>query len=100
MTAEDAAWAALDEALQDYEPPCVGHDAFTADQLTEGERAWCAVLCARCPVFALCEAYATAASVRVGFWAGHAYTTKGRSRATPPTTDTADRTDSGNHTQQ
>lgn len=83
MTAEERAWAALDAALQEYEPPCDGHDAFTADQLTEGERAWCAVLCAGCLVSELCETYAKAANVRVGFWAGHSYTTKGRSKATP-----------------
>lgn len=90
MTAEDAAWAALDDALQDYEPPCDGNDLFTADGLGESARSECAALCARCLVSDLCEAFADAANVKCGFWAGYAYTTKGRSQATPPGGSDAD----------
>ncbi len=78
MTAEDAAWAALDDALQDYEPPCDGNPLFTADSLNEGERALCGMCCARCHVADLCEGYAKAANVKCGFWAGRQYGKNGR----------------------
>ena len=81
MTADEAAWAALDDALQDYEPPCVDIEAFTADSLNEGERALCGMCCARCLVSDLCERYAVAANVKCGFWAGRQYGNKGRRKA-------------------
>lgn len=83
MTAEEAAWAALDDALQDYEPPCDGNELFTADGLGESARAECAALCARCLVSDLCEAFADAANVKCGFWAGHQYGNYGRRKAHP-----------------
>lgn len=97
MTTEDAAWAALSSALDHYEPPCTDLDDFTADRLSESARDECAALCARCLVSDLCEAYAVAANVKCGFWAARQYGKNGKRKTT---TDTADRTDSGNHTQQ
>ena len=69
MSAE-AAWDALNEALDDYTPGCSGLPLFTADSRTDDERETCEVICARCPVFDLCDAYATAAKADAGFWAG------------------------------
>lgn len=81
MTAEELAWQALGDALEEYPPPCDGLDAFTADSLTEGERAWCAVLCADCLVSDLCDAYAVAAKVKCGFWSGRQYGKNGKRKA-------------------
>ena len=72
MTAEDA-WDALNASLRDSPPPCDQRALFTADRLTEEQRALCASICADCPVFELCGAYATTARVTSGFWAGHLY---------------------------
>jgi hypothetical protein len=74
----DDAWDALNEALEDCAPPCAGRALFTADQLSDEERADCASICANCPVADLCGAYATADKVTSGFWAGHHYTEKGK----------------------
>jgi hypothetical protein len=74
----DAAWDALATELQYVEPPCDGRALFTAARLTPEQRDACAALCATCPVFDLCENYATAARVDFGFWAGHSYTRKGK----------------------
>lgn len=69
MSSEDA-WDALNRALQDDAPPCAGHASFTADSRTELQQERCASICARCPVIDQCDAYATAAKVDFGFWAG------------------------------
>jgi hypothetical protein len=73
----EAAWDALNEALQDARPACAGQALFTADSLTADQRGDCSSICARCPVLHLCGAYATAAKVTSGFWAGHSYSPKG-----------------------
>lgn len=75
MTA-DAAWDALSSALEHVTPPCEGLDAFTADRLTDDERYMCESICAGCPLADVCEAYATAAQVESGFWAGRSYSLK------------------------
>ena len=75
MTA-DTAWDALNEALEHYTPLCDGRALFTADSRTDEQRALCASICARCPVADLCDAYATAANVAAGFWAGRSYPPK------------------------
>ncbi|WP_439290151.1 WhiB family transcriptional regulator [Microbacterium sp. A84] len=79
MTAEEAAWDALNSAPEHYTPPCDGRALFTADRLSDDELALCTSICAACPLLAECDAYATAAGVKTGFWAGHAYTNKGKS---------------------
>ena len=73
----DAAWDALNKALEDVVPACRGQALFTVERLTDEEWAECAAICDRCPVFRLCGAYATAAKVPSGFWAGRSYTPKG-----------------------
>lgn len=78
VDAADDAWHALSASLEDSEPLCNGIDLFTADRLPDEDRAWCASICARCPVAAACDAYATADKVTSGFWAGHFYTSKGK----------------------
>ena len=69
MSAE-AAWDALNEAMEDATPGCSGLPLFTADSRTDEQRAECASICARCPLADLCDAYATAAKADAGFWAG------------------------------
>lgn len=83
MSAE-AAWGALNKALEEVTPGCSGLPLFTADSRTDDERATCEVICARCPVFDLCDAYATAAA-DAGFWAGAERSPKRRRAST--TTD-------------
>lgn len=79
----DTAWDALNAVLYDYTPPCDGLPLFTADRRDDEERALCASVCAPCPIADLCNAYAVAAKVESGFWAG---TDHGPKRATPSTT--------------
>jgi hypothetical protein len=79
----DAAWLSLNAALQDREPKCAGLDDFTADALTDEERAWCASICGSCPVSAECDEYASAAGVTAGFWAGHSWTHHGKQPSGP-----------------
>ena len=69
MTTNDA-WDELNAALEDVTPGCSGLPLFVADSRTDEQRAECEVICARCPVFDLCDAYATAAKADAGFWAG------------------------------
>lgn len=66
----DDAWEALNTALEEATPPCKGHGLFTADRLTDKERAHCASICAGCLLVDLCDAYANAARVTSGFWGG------------------------------
>lgn len=71
MTKEEAAWLALDKALQDYSPPCTDDPLFTTDdRLTPDDLGLMGSLCASCDVLAECRAYATAAKPGVGYWAG------------------------------
>lgn len=91
MTPDDA-WTALDSALRRYSPPCAGLDVFTADRRTDDERALCASICMKCPIRDLCDAYATAARVEGGYWAGADRNPRRKSSST-----TADRTASGTH---
>lgn len=77
----DLALQALNASLQETAPPCDGRALFTADRLTDEERALCASICAACPVADLCGAYATAVRVTFGFWGGHPYTPKGKTTA-------------------
>lgn len=74
---QEAAWHALDSALQDVAAPCVGRALFTADSMSPAEQALCARVCAACPLTDLCDAYATAARVDFGFWGGRC---RGRKR--------------------
>ena len=82
MSAEEA-WEALSAELEEVEPLCNGRALFTADGLTDDQRADCASICARCRIADLCDAYATAARVDSGFWAGHSYSSKGQQPAGP-----------------
>lgn len=83
MSAESA-WDDLNAALEHYAPPCSGLHVFTADSRTDEQRAECSSICARCPIADLCDAYATASKVDLGFWAGKDRSPK-RRRATTTT---------------
>jgi hypothetical protein len=74
----DEAWEDLNDALEEYRPACRGDAVFTAEQLTPEQRAYCASICATCPVLDLCDAYAATANVKAGYWGGHFYHSKGR----------------------
>ena len=89
MTAEEVAWQALSDALDEVTPRCTGNPLFTADRLTNEEREALGYMCAGCPVFDLCADYADAAGVKAGFWAGQLFTIKGPSKFTPSTTTQA-----------
>lgn len=80
----DDAYAPLASVLQDFVPPCNGQDVFMSAELTELERAVCSSICAACPIADLCDAYATASKVDLGFWAGKDRNPK-RKRATSAT---------------
>lgn len=79
----DEAWELLNAELREVTPPCDGLDEFTAGGLTDDERELCESICARCPLLDLCDAYASAARVTSGFWAGHLWTTKGKQPSGP-----------------
>ena len=74
----DIAWDARHASLRESVPPCAGQALFTADRLSDEERALCASICAKCPLAPPCDAYATAAKVTSGYWAGRFYSPKGR----------------------
>lgn len=76
----EAAWTALSTALDDYAPPCTDDPLFTADKLAPEDQAFCAALCEGCPVAPECEAYAVTAKVQAGYWAGHQYASRKKSR--------------------
>lgn len=77
----DMAWARLSAALRDSAPGCAGLDIFTADQLTGDQLDFCDGICTRCPVFDLCDAFALAARVQAGFWAGRLFSPKATTTA-------------------
>lgn len=89
MTAEELAWQALSDALDEVTPRCTGNPLFTSDRLTNEEREALGYMCAGCPVFTRCADYADAAGVRAGFWAGQLFTVKGPSKVAPSTTTQA-----------
>lgn len=68
----------LNAALRQGAPPCADNPLFTRDGLTPDERDDCFAICEGCPVAGLCGAYADAANVRAGYWAGHSYTPRGK----------------------
>lgn len=74
----DNAWDALNDALEHMAPACESRALFTADRLTDDQRALCESICARCPLFDLCDAYAVTTKVESSFWAGYSYSPKGR----------------------
>lgn len=75
VTADDA-WDALHASLRESLPPCADRALFTADRLSEEQRDECAAICATCSVASPCGAYAIAAKVKAGFWAGRLYSAK------------------------
>ncbi|MEV8174966.1 WhiB family transcriptional regulator [Microbacterium sp. NPDC079176] len=92
MNPEDA-WDALNSALEHIAPLCKGQALFTADRLSDDERALCESTCTRCALFDLCDAYATAAKVDAGYWAGVERSPKRRitqSRRSQPSTTAPD----------
>jgi hypothetical protein len=76
----EAAWEALSDALERYVPPCTDDPLFTADKLAPDDQEFCAALCAGCPIALECEAYAVTAKVQAGYWAGHQYASRKKTR--------------------
>lgn len=60
-TEANAAWDALHVSLHKSAPPCNRRALFTADRLSNEQRAECGSICATYSVAVLCDAYATAA---------------------------------------
>ncbi|WP_415132667.1 WhiB family transcriptional regulator [Microbacterium sp.] len=71
MTAAHA-WEALSAALTVSAPACAGDDRFVDDGRAHSANQDLVPICAGCPVFAACRAYAHAEARHriVGFWAG------------------------------
>lgn len=82
----DYAYAPLASVLRDLAPPCNGQDVFMSAELTELEREVCSSICGRCPITDLCDTYATASKVDLGFWARKDRNSN-RRRAASSTTD-------------
>lgn len=76
MTAEDLAWQALSDVLDEVTPRCDGIDAFTVDKPPPADQEFMASLCAACPVLPECSAYVAAAKPAAGFWAGRQFGVK------------------------
>jgi hypothetical protein len=89
----EVAWDALHASLRESLPPCADRALFTADRLSEEQRDECASICATCPVASVCDAYAVAARVQSGFWAGYLYSPKGRTTASGGSRQSTERQD-------
>ena len=76
-------YQSLAEAFLSTEPACLRDDRYTLDReaLTEDETTQMRRTCRTCPLFALCDAYATAGRPEGGFWAGDHRTAKQRMEA-------------------
>lgn len=72
MTAIDAAWRALQDALSLDEPSCANDDRFTQDEITQETRAELLRICRGCPVLTECAQFARRESNHrlAGFWSG------------------------------
>lgn len=72
MTAASA-WAALQDALATTDPSCKDDARFTDDGRADSANGDLVAVCASCPVFDMCGAYARAektSRLAGGFWAG------------------------------
>jgi hypothetical protein len=78
MTAGEAEYAALVQAMETTRPACRGYDLFTADTTDAAEKALAARLCAECPLRDLCRDFAEASKPSAGIWAGIPYPRHGR----------------------
>ncbi len=67
-----SAWANLQSALAATDPSCKDDARFTDDGRADAANADLAPVCANCPVFDMCAAYARAERNHrmTGFWAG------------------------------
>jgi hypothetical protein len=78
MTAGEAEYAALVEAMENDRPACRDYELFTADNTDAAEKALAKRLCTECPLTRYCDAYAEASKPTVGIWAGIPYPRRGR----------------------
>lgn len=65
-----AAWEALQEAIETTPPLCLNDPRFTADDPTPGDVIEMTETCTLCPLRAACENYAREGRPAAGFWAG------------------------------
>lgn len=65
-----AEWDHLEQAALSHDALCAGDGRFTDDDTNPADLA---PVCARCPLFAECVDYATAARPPGGVWAGRRY---------------------------
>lgn len=73
MAAGDLEYAALLAQMDDNTPNCANDPRFIQDELTELDRFQLRGLCRTCPLIEACQAYATAAKPKGGYWAGKHY---------------------------
>lgn len=66
----DAAFAALQEAMQTTHPLCRDDERFVSDDLTPGDLIELTETCTLCPLRAACALYAREGRPQAGFWAG------------------------------
>lgn len=66
----EAAWEALQTAIQTTRPLCLNDERFTADELTPGDTIELTELCTLCPLRDACALYAREGRPQGGFWAG------------------------------
>jgi len=73
MSRSRDAYAELQEALEKWQPECLGSDLYTADEFSRPDIDAMRTVCNTCPVFAECFDYAATARPLAGYWAGHTY---------------------------
>lgn len=75
MSAASVAFERLSLAMLDSSPECLGIGLFTADDLSKSDVDVCAAICATCPLFDACRAYAELERPKAGVWAARTYRT-------------------------
>jgi hypothetical protein len=75
MSRASEAYDALQSAMWNAEPGCVGIDLFTADDLGKADQDSLKPICDSCPLLALCQEYAALAKPKAGYWAGRQHRT-------------------------
>ncbi|WP_286794267.1 WhiB family transcriptional regulator [Microbacterium sp. UBA3394] len=66
-------FAALADVIRNHPPKCANDPRFTRDRVSADDAAEMSALCTRCPARTACHAYADAADMTTGYWAGHDY---------------------------
>ena len=76
MSRASEAYDTLQKAMTVTLAPCDGIELFTADTLSNADKAALTAICDTCLLFDKCRTYADAARPTAGLWAGKTYTTR------------------------